>query len=43
MISLVKKYVTCGINRGVEPKVCARRRVNRLHRFVREPMPESAE
>jgi hypothetical protein len=27
----------------VEPEVCARQRVNRLHRFVREPMPESAE
>ena len=28
---------------SVEPEVYARQRVNRLHRFEREPMPESAE
>jgi hypothetical protein len=27
----------------VELEVCARERVNRLHCFEREPMPESAE
>jgi hypothetical protein len=30
-----------GVN--VEPEVYARQQVNRLHRFEREPMPESAE
>jgi hypothetical protein len=28
---------------AVEPEVCARQRVNQLHRFEREPMLESAE
>jgi hypothetical protein len=40
----MKLYRELYLVRGsVEPEVYARQRVNRLHRFKREPMPESAD